>query len=250
MFSASYVGSKGRQLPRFIDVNLPSPTTLTYTVGGGPAPHGQTQTRCRSSKRHAARELRPAVADHLRRRHDVQPTLSARAEPPAHQGPPGAQTSYTFARARDNGQSSQTFSTGNNVLNPMTSAAKTPSRISTSRTASASAPYGSRTRTACGSTTSRVLRADHRALVGRAVLELHQLQGLPPATRTLDGHSGAAVAVVCRRSSATRSRPCIRRESSIRIVCAFALLGKVGSRSRRGFNPTWDRRSTVMQMNN
>ena len=36
MFSASYVGSKGRQLPRFIDVNLPSPTTLTYTVSGGP----------------------------------------------------------------------------------------------------------------------------------------------------------------------------------------------------------------------
>ena len=28
------------------------------------------------------------------------------------------QTSYTFSRARDNGQSSQTFTSGNNVLNP------------------------------------------------------------------------------------------------------------------------------------
>src|SRR6185436_3929765 len=37
VFSASYVGSKGRNLPIFIDLNLSAPTaTNTYAVQGGP----------------------------------------------------------------------------------------------------------------------------------------------------------------------------------------------------------------------
>src|SRR5262249_37755267 len=34
--SVSYVGSAGRNLPRFIDQNLNAPTTITYTASGGP----------------------------------------------------------------------------------------------------------------------------------------------------------------------------------------------------------------------
>ena len=115
MFSASYVGSKGRQLPRFIDVNLPTPTTLTYTVSGGPL-DGQSQTvPFFSGTRPNANFGRLSQISY-----DVDTTYNALVLAVNRRLTKGlqVQTSYTFSRARDNGQSSQTFTTGNNVLNP------------------------------------------------------------------------------------------------------------------------------------
>ncbi len=43
MVSASYIGSIGRFLPVGLDTNLPVPTTLAYTISGGPL-NGQTVT--------------------------------------------------------------------------------------------------------------------------------------------------------------------------------------------------------------
>ena len=115
VFSASYVGSKGRQLPRFIDVNLPAPTTLTYTVGGGPL-DGQTQivpffggTRPNAN----FGRLSQITYDVDTTYHALVLALNRRLTKGLQ-----VQTSYTFSRARDNGQSSQTFTSGNNVLNP------------------------------------------------------------------------------------------------------------------------------------
>ena len=115
MFSASYVGSKGRNLPRFIDINLPAPGSLTYTVSGGPL-DGQSQTvPFFTGTRPNANFGRLSQITY-----DVDTTYNALVLAVNRRLTKGlqVQTSYTYSRARDNGQSSQTFTASNNVLNP------------------------------------------------------------------------------------------------------------------------------------
>ena len=117
LVSVSYVGSAGRNLPLFIDANLPAPSgTVTY-----------------QTTRRAAR--RPGADDAAVHRRTSEPELQPhhdhlRAGEVAVQRPGPAvnrrlsgglqlQASYTEARATDNGQSSQTFTNANNVLNPL-----------------------------------------------------------------------------------------------------------------------------------
>jgi outer membrane receptor protein involved in Fe transport len=113
--SVSYLGSFGKNLPNFVDTNLPAPSgTASYTVAGGPA-NGQVFsfpfflgarpntnfaqiTEIRSdvwSKYHAL-----VLQANRRLTHGLQ-----------------FQTSYTLSRATDNGQSSVTFTSSNLPFN-------------------------------------------------------------------------------------------------------------------------------------
>jgi hypothetical protein len=116
VLSVSYVGSQGRNLPIFIDQNLNPPTaTNTYTVIGGPLdgqsltmpvftnprpnPNFSQMTQITSGVNTSYNALVLALNRRFTRGLQVQ-------------------TSYTYSKATDNGQSSQTFTASNNVLNP------------------------------------------------------------------------------------------------------------------------------------
>jgi hypothetical protein len=115
--SAAYLFSAGRDLPTFIDVNLPAPMSRTYTVVDGPF-NGQTVTvwpffggarpdprfgiitAIRSlitSKYHAV-----AIQVHRRLRNGLQ-----------------FDGSYTLSKATDNGQSSSIYASNNYPSNPL-----------------------------------------------------------------------------------------------------------------------------------
>jgi hypothetical protein len=116
VLSVSYVGSQGRHLPVFLDQNLPAPaSTLTYTVIGGPL-DGQNQVVPFFSG------TRPNVnfTQMTQISYDVDTSYNALVLALNRRFTKGlqVQTSYTYSRSRDNGQSSQTFTAANNVLNP------------------------------------------------------------------------------------------------------------------------------------
>ena len=115
VFSASYVGSKGRHLPVFIDTNLPTPTTLTYAVSGGPLDGQALTVPFFSGTRPNANFGRMTAITY-----GVDTTYNALVLALNRRLTKGlqVQTSYTYSRARDNGQGSVTFTSGNNVLNP------------------------------------------------------------------------------------------------------------------------------------
>ncbi len=114
--SVSYIGSLGRSLPIFIDKNLSAPTsTITYTVSGGPD-NGKTFTvplftgprpnlnfgRITTITQSVTSKYNALVLQFNRR---MTKGLQF-------------QTFYTYSRSTDTGQSSQTFTASNNVLNP------------------------------------------------------------------------------------------------------------------------------------
>ncbi|MGB0035622.1 MAG: TonB-dependent receptor, partial [Candidatus Acidiferrales bacterium] len=121
--SISYIGSLGRRLPRFVDTNLAQPTqTTNYTILGGPldgqvlaapsfgVPNALTGTRRPNNALGAITDISDSVTSNynamvlgFNRRFYKNFQI---------------QSSYTFARAMDTGQSSQTFTATNNVLNP------------------------------------------------------------------------------------------------------------------------------------
>ncbi len=116
MFSISYVGSAGRNLPVFIDTNLPASSgTVTYNTIGGPldgqaitvplftGPRPNTNFARITEISNIVESKYNALVLQFNRR------LSSGLQ---------VQTSYTEARATDSGQSSQTFTSANNVLNP------------------------------------------------------------------------------------------------------------------------------------
>ncbi len=117
MVSASYVGSTGRHLPLFIDTNLPAPSgTVTYQASGGGPVDGQTVTvPIFTGTRPNPNFSRITTVSNIveSRYNGLVLQLSRRLS-----GGLQVQASYTEARATDNGQSSQTFTTSNNVLNP------------------------------------------------------------------------------------------------------------------------------------
>ncbi|HLZ52302.1 MAG TPA: TonB-dependent receptor [Candidatus Acidoferrum sp.] len=121
--SVSYVGSLGRRLPRFVDTNLAAPTlTTTYTVVGGPlsgqqftvpyfgVPNTLTGTRRPNNTVQAVTDISYSVNSNY---NALVVALNRRF----YQGFQ-VQSSFTWSRANDFGQASQTFTATNNVLNP------------------------------------------------------------------------------------------------------------------------------------
>lgn len=114
--SVSGLLSIGRYLPTFVDTNLNFPAaTTTFTINGGPF-GGQTLTAPRFTG------ARPNT--NFGRMTQVQSTISSEYYGLVLQANRRLtdgiqfQTSYTFSKAKDNGQNSTTFSQGNSPLNP------------------------------------------------------------------------------------------------------------------------------------
>ncbi|HKW35124.1 MAG TPA: TonB-dependent receptor [Candidatus Acidoferrum sp.] len=121
--SVSYVGSLGRRLPRFVDTNLAAPTlTTTYTVVGGPfdaqkvtvpffgVPNTLTGTRRPNNAVQAVTDISYSVNSNY---NALVVALNRRLYQSFQ-----IQSSFTWSRANDFGQASQTFTATNNVLNP------------------------------------------------------------------------------------------------------------------------------------
>ena len=116
VLSVSYVGSQGRNLPIFIDQNLNPPTaTNTYAVSGGPLDGQRLTMPLFTLPRPNANFTRMTqITSGVSTRYNALVLALNRRFTRGLQ----VQTSYTYSKATDNGQSSQTFSTPNNVLNP------------------------------------------------------------------------------------------------------------------------------------
>jgi len=121
VFSVSYLGSLGRRLPRFVDVNLNAPTHFVkYNVvdplGLGPATIPATFTAPLFTSR-----PNPAFGAITDVEYNINSNYNAMVVALNRRFYNGfqIQTSYTFSHTNDDGQSSQTFSATNNVLNPL-----------------------------------------------------------------------------------------------------------------------------------
>jgi hypothetical protein len=127
--SISYIGSLGRRLPRFIDTNLAAPTlTTTYTVVGGPfdtqkvtvpffgVPNTLTGTRRPNNTVQAITDISNSVNSNY---NAMVVSLNRRLYKSLQ-----IQSAFTWSRSNDFGQSSQTFTATNNVLNPFDLAAE------------------------------------------------------------------------------------------------------------------------------
>ena len=121
--SVSYVGSLGRRLPRFVDTNLADPTlTTTYTVVGGPfdgtkqtvpffgVPNTLTGTRRPNNTVQAITSISSTVNSNY---NALVAALNRRFYQSFQ-----IQSAFTWSRANDFGQASQTFTATNSVLNP------------------------------------------------------------------------------------------------------------------------------------
>ncbi len=115
MFSFSYLMSQGRELTRFVDINLaPTTATTTYTISGGPF-SGQTVTVPRFTTRinnnfNAVTEIRS----------DVRSQYNAAVFQLNRRLTNGVQfqTSYTYSHASDASQQTGTFTNNNDPLDP------------------------------------------------------------------------------------------------------------------------------------
>jgi hypothetical protein len=116
MVSVSYVGSKGKNLPLFVDTNLPAPSgTISYTTTGGPLDGQVVTVPIFTGARPNPNFLAITEISNI-----VESTYNAvvlQFNRRLHRGLQ-FQASYTEARATDNGQSSTTFTSTNNVVNP------------------------------------------------------------------------------------------------------------------------------------
>jgi len=119
--SVSYIGSLGRNLPIFIDTNLFKPTnTITYTFVNGPD-NGQTITAPLFDVP-TGTPLRPnplfgritTISDSVTSKYNALVLQFNRRMTHGLQ----FQAFYTYSQTSDTGQSSQTFTSSNNVLNP------------------------------------------------------------------------------------------------------------------------------------
>jgi hypothetical protein len=121
--SVSYIGSLGRRLPRFVDTNLAPPTlTTTYTVVGGPfdgqkftvpffgVPSTLTGTKRPNNTVQAITNISSSVSSN----YNAMVVALNRRFYRSFQ----IQSAFTWSRANDFGQASQTFTATNNVLNP------------------------------------------------------------------------------------------------------------------------------------
>jgi hypothetical protein len=122
--SASYLGSFGRQLPQFIDNNLPAPTTVTYTVQASATPQGLPSPLADGSKYTTINfaGTRPntnfnAITDIIS---NVNSSYNALVLEGRHRMGKGLQfnANYTWAHAIDFNQNQTTGTFSNNVINP------------------------------------------------------------------------------------------------------------------------------------
>jgi len=120
-FSISYLGSLGRRLPRFVDVNLNAPTHFVkYSVvdplGIGPTTIPGTFTvPVFTSRPNPAFGAITDIEYNIDSQYNAMVVALNRRFYKGFQ----VQSSYTFAHSNDDGQSSQTFTATNNVLNPL-----------------------------------------------------------------------------------------------------------------------------------
>ena len=122
--SLNYLGSYGRQLPNFVDTNLPTPTSITYqvqvpgTVSGLPSPlaNGSTYTTLLFPRGRPNTKYN-AITDVLS---DVNSSYNAFTAEVKHRISSGLQFSanYTWAHALDFNQNSTTGTFSNNVIDP------------------------------------------------------------------------------------------------------------------------------------
>jgi len=113
--SVSYLGSLGHRLPRFVDTNLAaSAQTVSYTVTGGPF-DGKTFTEPLYTSR-----PNPAYGAITDIEYNINSNYNAMVLAVNRRFFQGfqIQSSFTYAHANDDGQSSQTFTATNNVLDP------------------------------------------------------------------------------------------------------------------------------------
>jgi Carboxypeptidase regulatory-like domain/TonB dependent receptor len=113
--SVSYLGSLGRRLPRFVDANLPTPGSITYTFNGG-SQDSQTVT----VPYFTGARPNPNFNSITNISYGVTSNYNALVVALNRRFYQGfqIQSSFTFSHANDAGQSSQTFSVANNVLDP------------------------------------------------------------------------------------------------------------------------------------
>jgi len=114
--SVSYIGSLGRNLPIFIDTNLNAPaSTITYAVSGGPFA-GQTLTvpLFTNPRPNPAFGRITTISDTVTSKYNAMVAQFNRRMTGGLQ----LQAFYTYSNTSDTGQSSQTFTSSNNVLNP------------------------------------------------------------------------------------------------------------------------------------
>lgn len=118
--SISYLFSRGRNLPTFVDENLPTPIQQTYTFSGG-ALDGQSLT-VPFFRRLAIGNGRPDTrfGAITQIRSDIESKYDGLVLQANRRLTKGLQfqTHYTFSRARDNGQNSQTFTFSQGRLDP------------------------------------------------------------------------------------------------------------------------------------
>jgi hypothetical protein len=115
--SISYIGSKGKQMPDFIDKNLAALPTVTNTWSVLDGPYaGKTFTlpEYAGARPNANFGRITYVSSLVESEYDAFVAQINRRMTHGLQ----FQANYTYAKSYDNGQSSQTFTTGNNVLNP------------------------------------------------------------------------------------------------------------------------------------
>ena len=116
VLSVSYVGSQGRNLPIFIDQNLnPATSTNTYVVSGGPLDGQRLTVPLYTTPRPNANfSQMTQITSGVNTSYNALVLALNRRFTKGLQ----VQTSYTYSKATDNGQSSQTFTAANNVLDP------------------------------------------------------------------------------------------------------------------------------------
>lgn len=115
VLSASYLGSFGNSLPNFVDTNLrPATAVVTVPVVGGPFDGILYQTPIFTGARPDTRftRLTEIRSDVFSKYHALVLQANRRLT-----GGLQFQSSYTLSRSYDNGQTSQTFTTGNAPFN-------------------------------------------------------------------------------------------------------------------------------------
>jgi TonB dependent receptor len=113
--SVSYLGSLGGNLPRFVDTNLGAPShTVTYKFAGGPFAGQSLTVPVYTSRPNSSFGAITNISDSVTSKYNA---LVVGLNRRFYQGFQ-IQTSFTYSHANDAGQSSQTFTATNNVLNP------------------------------------------------------------------------------------------------------------------------------------
>jgi Carboxypeptidase regulatory-like domain/TonB dependent receptor len=230
MVSASYVGSTGRHLPLFIDTNLPAPSgTVTYQASGGGPVDGQAVTVpiFTGARPNGNFSRITTVSNIVRSRYNgLVLQLNRRLT-----GGLQVQASYTEARASDNGQSSQTFTASNNVLNPFDlGLEQAPSNFEIRHRFVANAVWSPASASSAGGTVSGVLR-------GFTIAPALSVSSGVPYTATLTGNTPntARVSTGVLGAGGSNRLPSIPRNAfhlpstanvDLRVSRAFALSGE------------------------